>query len=288
MSEQRIQESNQGQGRRTAESAIAQVNQSNEAEFQLVSAEQSRALSHRICEDIADEVQTFLSRRPSENPRQSKQLAYLIRLLPHIAEFGDRHTAFNARLAFRMLTARNPDLDAAGGVLRGLAVRTRAEKFEPAVWMLLGLSSAVLFWLIVGFVSIGMLRLWSASIDDIYVDNIRIPVSLLLISILGGGLGSVVSAAINFASFEIYSYSNIVLFLMGFVRPLIGMSSALLILALLRSGSVIAAGATGSVTEAGIWMIFAFSFAGGFTERFAVIASRGVLKTGLSSKTASE
>lgn len=240
--------------------------------------EQERQVSKDLCKEIAILVETTIEKKFDSDYRRSKQLVYLLRLLPHITETGDSALAFNAQLAARVLMSKRPDFILSDGVLKSIAIRAKVEKFEPAVWVLLGLTASTVFWFFCGITFI-YLNIFILNFSEIYVDNIKVSFSLIAISVFSGGLGSVVSAAINFSKTDIFSYNNSVLFLTGFLRPIIGMSSALFALSIIKSGFGMFGIASGTISEPAIWIIFSFCFIAGFVERFAVVASGKMLKT---------
>jgi hypothetical protein len=99
-----------------------------------------------------------------------------------------------------------------------------------------------------------------------FFDNVGIRLSLLLVVVIGGALGSSVSVIIR-AQNMVYGHrpEPLVLFFTGLLKPIIGIAFAIFIFAALESG-LISVGSREQTNRT--YLYLAISFVAGFSERF--------------------
>ncbi len=196
-----------------------------------------------------------------------EELANWMNLLPEINSSPIPHLIGEAEVAVSALLFEKPDLTLAirvredikkrVGKHRNLLIRILFGQGPPATKVILGLSAL----LCIGIpLSIVLLRIIGQG------SIFGVESSLLILVGFFGALGSIVSIMVRIQDFtHLTEEEPSVLFFTGFFKPIVGLSFALFVFAVLKAGLIPLAIDTGKE----IYFYVALSFISGFSERFA-------------------
>lgn len=218
---------------------------SNEQDFEQQIDELLISIRDHSSKELSDEVQSLL--------------ANLIKAINLAHRSNELHLVCSISIAFNAATAEKPNLILAKEVTNAVMSDLKGgAKFSPPVRVVIGLS----FLLYITIPSLAyLLPKW---MDKEHI--LSIPTNLFLMVAMFGAIGSIVSIMVRIQDFlNIDTRDNFILYFTGFFKPIIGMSFALFLLALIKSGWVPLV--INPATENYFFM--AISFIAGFSERFA-------------------
>lgn len=203
------------------------------------------AIQEHCSHEISDEVQHLL--------------ADLVKAINLTYNSNELHLISSIEIAFKAATAEKPNLilarDVADTVLKDLRGGT---KFSPPVRVVIGLSFLL-------YVTIPILSYVLPKWMDKEV-ILHIPRELFLMVALFGAVGSIVSIMVRIQDFlTVDVRDNFILYFTGFFKPIIGMSFALFLLALIKAGWI----PLDIKPESENYFFMAIAFLAGFSERFA-------------------
>lgn len=202
--------------------------------------------------------------------------AEILNLLPEIDQNTPTQVFRNVQIAFTALTQNPPQMALAQQIIKD--IRTL---LKPT-YSLFGHSVPPTGIVIMGMIAmlatcLPVLILVHFLLKSSYPSFFGEPVILVLAVMLAGILGSCVSIMVRINDFQGLARSNVwVLFFNGFFKPIIGLSFALFLFAVITSGIIpiaIQTGVndetTGTFNNSEALFILAVSFICGFSERFA-------------------
>lgn len=236
------------------------------------------ASAHQRVEALSHTIRNGL--KPDLEESAQIQLSELINLLPDIAAMGDRQLITNAEVAATALLLEQPDILLGKNIIEVLQQRIRLRKnilvrmqhalnprilrpfssrFSPAILIVLGLGALLYFAIPISILVSDAFIMEGEKILDI-------PVSLLAMIAVAGGIGSIVSIMVRIQDFaRVANVDPAVLFLTGFFKPIIGMAFALFLFAAIEAKIL----PISIDEEKKTYFFIALSFVAGFSERFA-------------------
>lgn len=206
---------------------------------------------------LIDAIQNYCSHEVSDEVQHL--LADLIRAINLSRKNNELHLVPSIEIAFRAATAEKPSLilarDVSDSVLKELRSGT---KFSPPVRVIIGLGFLL-------FVTIpALLYILPKWMDQDVI--LTIPTRVFLMVAFFGAFGSIVSIMIRIQEFSTANVKDhFILYSIGFFKPIIGLASALFLLALIKSGWI----PLEIKAETENYLYIVVAFIAGFSERFA-------------------
>lgn len=205
-----------------------------------------------------------------DEPLQT-EMAEFLDILPELASAHHAQLIPLAEVAAAALTTEKPNVTLAKGIRENIERRLRRPAIfafirggSPPTRVILGLGTLLYFF--IPFAMVYLPRVMTQK-EVLGIDS-----SMLLLVGLAGALGSIVSIMVRIQDFVVLKDTDpSVLFFTGFFKPVIGMSFALFVFAVLSSGLI---PVTIEASKAR-YFFAALAFVSGFSERFASdVASR--------------
>jgi hypothetical protein len=228
---------------------------------------------------------TVIERCARNEGRFDPELCQLLALLPDVCRAEDPWLVRQATIAVTYLTRDDANRHSARGLVEKLAFSLGLRKRVPAVHVMAGLGC---FLLILTVVGIGLGVLWQSLALDLsnqsafYLFN----VSPWLVIAVGaaGGLGSMVSMFSRLGSYASLTDMDVrELWLLGAVKPVMGVVFALFVFAVLQSGILPFKFEEGPRAN---YTFLALAFIAGFSERVSHVVASKVEERMLGSTTA--
>jgi len=196
-----------------------------------------------------------------------KELSILMNLLPEIESSTIPNLIGAVEVAISALLLDNPniilateirkDIDKRVGKHRYLIVRIIYGSGQPSTKVILGLGTLLI---IIPFLIFLLIYIFG-NVDIFGIDS-----SMLLMVGTFGALGGIVSIMARIQDFTNLTYVHpSVLFFTGFFKPIVGMSFAVFVFAILEAGVIPVV----IESEKETFFYMALSFVSGFSERFA-------------------
>jgi len=225
---------------------------------------------------LIDNINKGVGSNLDQNTQQ--KLAQLVNLLPDIARLNDESLINNAEIAASSLLIDEPNILLARDIIEVIKRRVRIKttiygkiqffffpkmlqpvRHSPALLVIFGLGAVLYLALPLGLVLSEGLAGTTEEIMDI-------PIQLLIMVGISGGVGSIVSIMVRIQDFVPATTTEpSILFFVGFFKPIIGMAFALFIFAVLNAKIIPI-----SIDKAAeVYFFMALSFVAGFSERFA-------------------
>lgn len=217
-----------------------------------------RSLSQRVAERVSHGI----------DGKSHAALASVLDTLADLEPGANPQIPRNLEVAVTALERDPPDVELASRIVRdchhllGIRRRRARQKYSPAVLIVMGLGTLVYGLSPLAFVAFNLLQ---PMLEVKLV--MGVPLYFILIIAFAGALGSSVSILVRIAEFSRLANTDpYVLFLIGFFKPVIGMSFALFVFAVFQAEIIPIALDDESARN---FFILALAFLAGFSERFA-------------------
>jgi hypothetical protein len=195
------------------------------------------------------------------------ELALLINVLPDIKRVDSIPLLNAIEIAINTLLCEQPNLKLAQDIIEDVRTRVRIQR-NPLRAILKGGTSptrVILGLSMLLYIAVPLLLVvwpWLSNREQLF----GIETGMLGVVVFGGALGSVVSIMVRIHDFAgLDNQDPSVLFLTGFFKPVIGVSFALFVYAMLEAGLI----PVEIKAESERFFYAALSFISGFSERFA-------------------
>ena len=206
--------------------------------------------------------------RAGLDPKAHPALARILDTLTDLDASTNPQLACNLDVAVAALEREPPDVDLATRIVAdchnvlGIRRRRSRPRHAPGVLIVMGLCTLVYGLAPLAFVGFNLIK------PVLAVDLILgVPLYFLLLIAFAGALGSGVSILVRIGEFsQLTRVDPYVLFLIGFFKPVIGMSFALFVFAVIQAGIIPVTLGEGVERD---FFALALAFLAGFSERFA-------------------
>jgi hypothetical protein len=225
--------------------------------------------------EFASIYERIVEKCAQDGDRVDPALCRLLGLLPDLHRAADPWLVRQATITATYLARKDAEPRAARRLVDDLAIRVSAYKQVPAVHVMAGLGC---FLVLLTLATLGLGTLWQsypwdpkAVPSDFFIFNVS-PWLVLAVA-AAGGLGSMISMFSRLESYASLAGTDVrVLWLLGAVKPLMGVAFALFVFAVLQS-NVLPFAFDG--TAQANFTFLAVAFLAGFSERLSrVVAAR--------------
>ncbi|NOQ36364.1 MAG: hypothetical protein GQ569_10800 [Methylococcaceae bacterium] len=209
-------------------------------------------------EKLLGSIQNYCSTEMSDEVQHL--LADLIKAINLARKANELNLIASIEISFQAITAEKPNLILAKEITESVMTELKGgkTKLSPAVRVVMGLGCLL-------YIAIPLL----AYVLPKWMNKehiLGIPTELFLMVAMFGAVGSIVSIMVRIQDFmSVDVKDHFILYFTGFFKPIIGLSFALFLLALIKSGWV----PLDIKTETENYFFMAIAFIAGFSERFA-------------------